>query len=141
MKKVFYAISLLIISILACGRSEDSSKLQTEESYNQKVLSVEETELSQPSSFLRAIGNYNKNLLGTKIKVHGTITNSASVATFKDAIVQVTYYSATQTELFNQEYTVYEFFPPNSTVEFDLKIENYKDVESIGLTVISAKAK
>ena len=48
MKKVFYAISLLIISILACGRSEDSSKLQTEESYNQKVLSVEETELSQP---------------------------------------------------------------------------------------------
>ena len=86
MKKVFYAISLLIISILACGRSEDSSKLQTEESYNQKVLSVEETELSQPSSFLRAIGNYNKNLLGTKIKVHGTITNSASVATFKDAI-------------------------------------------------------
>jgi hypothetical protein len=141
MKKVFYTSSLLIISILACGRSEDSSKLQTEESYNQKVLSVEETELSQPSSFLRATGNYNKNLLGTKIKVHGTITNSASVATFKDAIVRVAYYSATQTELFNEEYTVYEFFPPNSTIEFDLKIENYKDVESIGLTVISAKAK
>jgi hypothetical protein len=141
MKKVFYSSSLLIISILACGRSEDSSKLQTEESYNQKVLSVEETELSQPSSFLRATGNYNKTLLGTKIKVHGTITNSASVATFKDAIVRVAYYSATQTELFNQEYTIYEFFPPNSTVEFDLKIENYKDVESIGLTVITAKAK
>ena len=116
-------IFTLLFSLTACGQSGDSSTSITEESYNQKVTSVEETELSQPTTFLKADGNYNKNLIGTKIKLHGTITNSASVATFKDAVVQITFYSATQTELFNKNYTIYNYFPPHSTVEFELKTE------------------
>lgn len=134
-------IFALLFSLTACGQSGDSSTSITEESYNQKVISVEETELSQPTTFLRAGGNYNKNLIGTKLKVHGTITNSASVATFKDAVVQITFYSATKTELFNKNYTIYDYFPPHSTVEFELKTENPRDVESIGMAVISARAK
>ena len=134
-------IFALLFSLTACRQSGDSSTSITEESYNQKVISVEETELSQPTTFLRAGGNYNKNLIGTKLKVHGTITNSASVATFKDAVVQITFYSATKTELFNKNYTIYDYFPPHSTVEFELKTENPRDVESIGMAVISARAK
>jgi hypothetical protein len=134
-------IFTLLFSLTACGQSGDSSTSITEESYNQKVTSVEETELSQPTTFLKADGNYNKNLIGTKIKLHGTITNSASVATFKDAVVQITFYSATQTELFNKNYSIYNYFPPHSTVEFELKTENYKDVESIGVAVVGAVAK
>ena len=134
-------IFALLFSLTACGQSGDSSTSITEESYNQKVISVEETELSQPTTFLKADGNYNKNLIGIKIKLHGTITNSASVATFKDAVVQITFYSATQTELFNKNYTIYNYFPPHSTVEFELKTENYKDVESIGVAVVGAVAK
>jgi hypothetical protein len=125
----------------ACGQSGGSSSLSKEDSYTEKVVSIEETELSQPTQFLKADGNYNKNLIGTKIKLHGTITNSASAATFKDAVVQITFYSATQTELFNKNYTIYNYFPPHSTVEFELKTENYKDVESIGVAVVGAKAK
>ena len=134
-------IFALLFSLTACGQSGDSSTSITEESYNQKVISVEETELSQPTTFLKADGNYKKNLIGTKIKLHGTITNSASVATFKDAVVQITFYSATQTELFNKNYTIYNYFPPHSTVEFELKTDNYKDVESIGVAVVGAVAK
>jgi hypothetical protein len=125
----------LLLSLSACSQSGGSS------SYSEKVMSVEETEISQPTSFLKADGNYNKNLFGTKLKVHGTITSSASVATFKDAVIQITFYSATQTELFNKNYTIYNYFPPHSTVEFELKTENYKDVESIGVAVVGAKAK
>jgi hypothetical protein len=131
----------LVLSITACGQSGDSSSLSKEDSYTEKVVSIEETELAQPTQFLKADGNYNKNLIGTKIKLHGTITNSASVATFKDAVVQITFYSATQTELFNKNYTIYNYFPPHSTVEFELKTENYKDVESIGVAIIGAKGK
>ncbi len=131
----------LLLSLSACGQSGDSSSLDKEDSYTEKVVSIEETELSQPTQFLKADGNYNKNLIGTKIKLHGTITNSASVATFKDAVVQITFYSSTQTELFNKNYTIYNYFPPHSTVEFELKTENYKDVESIGVAVVSARAK
>lgn len=134
-------IFALILSLSACGKIGGSNSTLGEESYNEKVISVEETEISQPTKFLRAGGNYNKNLIGTKLKVHGTITNTASVATFKDAVVQITFYSATQTELFNKNYTIYDYFPPHSTVEFELKTENYREVESIGMAVISAIAK
>ncbi len=141
--KQLYLISIfaLLLSLSACGQTGGSNSIMGEESYNEKVMSVEETEISQPTNFLRAEGNYNKNLIGTKLKVHGTITNSASVATFKDAVVQITFYSATQTELFNKNYTIYDYFPPHSTVEFELKTENYRDVESIGWEVVSATSK
>lgn len=108
--------------------------------YQEKVLTVEEIEQSQPTAFLKADGNYNENFWGTKIKVHGVITNSATVATYKDAVVRVTYYSKTKTNLGSNDYTIYESFPPHSTTNFELKIENYKDVHSIGWEVVSAVA-
>ena len=108
------------------------------ETYQEKVMTVEEIENSQPTNFLTADGNYNENFWGDKLKVHGTITNKATIATYKDAIVKVTYYSQTKTELGSQEYTIYETFSPNSTTNFELKIQNYKDVNSIGWQVINA---
>lgn len=110
------------------------------DTYQEKVMTVEEIERSQPTNFLTADGNYNENFWGDKLKVHGVITNAATVATYKDAVVRVTYYSKTKTELGNKDYTIYETFPPHSTTKFELKIENYKDVNTIGLDVIQATA-
>ncbi|MBC8488919.1 MAG: DUF4339 domain-containing protein [Bacteroidetes bacterium] len=109
------------------------------ESYYEKVMTVEEIEQSQPTKFLDADGNYNENFWGDKINVHGKITNSATVATYKDATIRVTYYSKTETVLGSDDYTIYEVFPPNSVKKFELKIENYKNVNSIGWDVINAK--
>jgi len=108
--------------------------------YQEKVMTVEEVERSQPTNFLTADGNYEENLLGSKIKVHGVITNTATVATYKDAVVRVTYYSKTKTELGSEDYTIYETFPPQSRTQFELKIKNYKDVSTIGWDVIEASA-
>jgi hypothetical protein len=141
MKQLFFLISFLISAIFACGQPEESSALHAENSYDQNVMSVKETELSQPAVFLKVSGDYKKNLIGTKIKLHGAITNSASIATFKDAIIEVTYYSSTETELFKSTHTIYNYFPPQSTVEFNLKTDNYMDVQSIRLNIIGAKAK
>ena len=74
------------------------------------------------------LNNYNENFWGDKIKVHGVIKNTATVASYKDAIVRITYYSKTKTELGSKEYTIYDIFPAHSEVKFELKIENYKDL-------------
>lgn len=107
-------------------------------SYQEKVMTVEEIERSQPTNFLSADGTYRENFWGDKIKVNCVIKNSATVATYKDAIVRVTYYSKTKTALGSKEYTVYEVFPPHSAKTIELKIDNYKDVNSIGWDVINA---
>lgn len=106
--------------------------------YQESVMSVEEIENAQPNIFLTASGTYNQNFFGTKLKVHGTISNKATLATYKDAIVKVTYYSKTKTELGSAEYTIYDTFPPNTTRKFELKIEKYKDVDLLGWDVINA---
>lgn len=124
---------------LANQNSNDGNTYQTPaDTYQEKIMTVEEIENSQPTSFLTADGKYNENFWGDKLKVHGTITNKATVATYKDAIIRVTYYSKTKTELRSEEYTIYETFPPNSTKNFELKIKNYKDVNSIGWSVVNA---
>lgn len=135
---VIVIIAMIIISKMnSDGGDSTNTDSQT---YQEKVMTVEEIERSQPTNFLTADGNYNRNFWGNKIKVHGKIKNNATVASYKDAVVRVTYYSKTKTELGSKEFTIYDIFPPHSEVMFELKIENYKDVNTIGWDVIEAKA-
>ena len=132
-------INILMVSCVESGKTKPN--YESEVTYDEKVNSIEDIELSQFYKFLNVNANYRKNLIGTKIKIDGSITNSATVATYKDVIVKVRYYSITQTELYNEDYTIYNFFPPNTVIDFELKISNYKDVESIGLEVVGATSK
>ncbi len=109
------------------------------ETYEQKVMTVEEMEMATPVNFLNASGNYNENFLGNKIKFHGVIKNTATVATYKDAVVRVTFYTKTNTEIATADYTIYDIFPPHSEVNFELKIDNYENVSTIGWEVTEAK--
>jgi len=142
--KLIIAIVILVIivvGIMFYNNTDKGSDYKTKgETYQEKVMTVEEIENSDPVKFLKASGNYNENIWGTKIKVHGVITNNATVATYKDALVRVTYYSKTKTKLGAKEYIIYEVFPPHSETKFELKIENYKDVDAIGWEVIQATA-
>lgn len=108
-------------------------------SYEEKKMTVAEIEMSQPTKFLSADGTYRENLLGDKLKVNGTISNSATTVSYKDATVRVTYYSKTKTNLGSEDYTVWEVFPPNHTKTFNLKIKNYSNVNSIGWEVVDAE--
>lgn len=110
------------------------------ESYHKKVMTIEETERSQPTKFLSSSGTYKENFWGDKFKINCRITNSATVATYKDAVIKVTYYTKTKTVLGSNNFTIYETFPPNSTKTIDIEVESYKNVNSIGWEVINAQA-
>lgn len=103
-----------------------------------QVQSVEEIERSQPTNFLNASGTYNETLFGNNIKVHGVIKNSATVANFKDVVVKVTYYSKTQTVIGSNNYIIYDFFPPHSEKNFELKIDKIDGTNTIGWDVVKA---
>ncbi len=108
------------------------------ESYGEKVMTIAEIENEIPTDFLKADGTYHGSFWGTKIHVEGNVTNSATVSDYKDVVVRVTFYSKTKTVIGSEKHTLYEVFPPNSVKPFKLKIENYKDVNSIGWDVVSA---
>ncbi len=109
------------------------------DSYYEKVRTVEEIENDDPVRFLDASGDYRKNIWGDKIKVNCTINNNATVATYKDAVVEITYYTKTNTKVGSETQTIYEVFPPNSSKTIKLKLDNYKNVNAIGWKVVRAE--
>ena len=124
------AIIVIIVGFAIFQKLNSSGSYGASDSYNEKVMTIEEIERSQPTTFLSADGAYRENFWGDKMKVKCVITNRATVASFKDAVVRITYYTKTKTELGSKDYTIYEVFPPNSTKTVDMKIDNYKNVNN-----------
>ena len=104
-------------------------------------MSVAEIEAHSPINYLETEGNYRGNFLGNKIKINGIIRNKATVTTYKDVIIEVAFYSNTDTEITTEKYTLYEFYPPTSQKEFKLKVDNYRNVAKISWRIVGALTK
>jgi hypothetical protein len=70
--------------------------------------------------------------------IHGVIRSKASIARFKDVVVQITFYSETQTNLGSNNYIIYKYFEPNTETPFDLKVYPPPVMRNFGLSVVSA---
>jgi hypothetical protein len=123
----------MIINIVMNSNSNGSN-------YNEQKMTIEQTEKSVPLRFLSVEGNYNESFWGTKFKLKGKVTNRATVASYKDLIMRITYYSKTNSVIGSKDYTIYQIFQPNIVTSFKLDVENYKDVESIELDIVGAIA-
>ena len=118
---------------------EESQPKPKPVTYEQRKMTVAEIEKSQPLKFLSVQGSYKENFLGDKLKLDGKITNNATIVSYKDAVVRVTYYSKTNTKLESKDYTIWEVFSPNQSNNFQLKIQNYSNVGSIKVDVVQAE--
>lgn len=137
-------IVLLIALLVAAGvyyaNLAAASGENVQQSYAEKVMSVEEAERSRPAEFLSAATEYRENFWGNQLKIRGVITNKATIATYKDAVIRITYYSKTKTELGSRDHMIYESFPPNSNSGFEFKTDKYENVHSIEVALVSAVA-
>lgn len=140
MKKTSLFIFVAVLALSSCSNVGSSGSTSVQKSPEELKMDLKILEQNAPTDYLTADGTYRESFWGNKLKISCTIKNQATLATFKDAVVQVTYYSKTKTELRSKEYSIYEMFPPNSSKTIDLKIDNYKNVNSIGWDVISATA-
>lgn len=142
-RKVFLIVGIILITIILAvvffnSNTYNNGGYGGSDSYENRVMSIEETERSQPTQFLSAEGNYRENFWGNKFKLECIIKNRATVATYKDVKIMITYYTKTKTALRTNNYTLYELFPPSSTKKIDLTIDTYKNVHSIGIDILSA---
>ena len=139
------ALFIFLIIITSCNNSgngsSSSTSLSESQTYEQKVMSVEETEKSNPSKFLKADGTYNENFWGDKFKLHGTVTNTATVAKFKDIVIEVIFYTKTDTELGRERYVLYEKVNPHQTINFEWKLDKPNgSIKKMGWNVVKATA-
>jgi allantoicase len=71
--------------------------------------------------------------------VEGYIVNSATLAKYKDVVVKIAYYSSTKTLIEEKKFVFYEFYEPNSTNYFSLKVYPPSAYDTYGFTVVDAK--
>lgn len=130
MKTLLFALSLFLL--ISCD--SDSS---FEPTYEDKKMSLKDTEKANPIEFLKAKGTYKQNLIGQWV-LEGTVSNTSSLAIYKDVVLKIVYYSKTQTEIGSEEKTLFEYFKPNNQQNFKIKTTGFEGTSSIGFEIVSA---
>ena len=133
MSRLFFLLIILLVS--SCNSSEDNFDTG---SYEKARESLEKKEKKHPEQFIVATGSNRRNLIGQTV-VRGSITNRASVCTYKDVQLKISYYSKTGVLLEESSETVYEVLGPNSTQKFKTKEFAPKGADSVSITVVGAK--
>ncbi|SFQ71980.1 DUF4339 domain-containing protein [Flavobacterium akiainvivens] len=136
--KVTFTVTLCVFAIILFGNMSKGSGYEPD-TFAEPELTPAQLEAQNPQNYLNAGGGYHENFLGDKLKIEGYIENKATVTNYKDAVIQVTFYSKTHSPVNTEEYVIYEYFPHGTNKEFKLKVNNYSNIESIGWKVINAK--
>lgn len=138
MKKMIAAFIVLGSILAACGGDEKTAETKAKDKYEQTKESLEETEKKNPKRFLTVEGHDKKNLLRQTV-IKGTISNSATVAKFKDVDIEMSFFSSTGALLLKEHEVVYEVVGPGSSVNFKTKTYAPKGTDSISMKVFAAK--
>ncbi len=138
MKKIFVILVSASFIFLSCSESETTKAANEKESYEIAKESLQDKEVKNPQNFLTVTGNDRHNLVGQTV-IKGTITNKATVASYKDVDIKLDFYSKTGTLLETDKETVYEIIAPGQSKNFKTKYFAPKGTDSVALMVISAK--
>ncbi|MCX2740730.1 hypothetical protein [Pontibacter anaerobius] len=139
-------VLLLIFTISSCSTERPKSPeeiraaLRTEELLNPTVylqdsavtMSPQRKKIREASLFRSA--KYEDD--GALLK--GTIKNEAALATYKDVIVNVYYYSKTESVIKEEQYVLYEYIKPYSSKSFSLKVYPPDISTSFGFEITGA---
>jgi hypothetical protein len=126
---------LCIACFFSCKSKDHTFDTNT---YEKAKESLEEKEKKNPEQFLSVTSSDKRNLIGQTV-IRGSIHNRASVCTYKDVEVKISFFSKTAVLLEENKETIYEIIPPNSTVKFKSKYFAPKGTGSMTITVLNAK--
>jgi hypothetical protein len=147
-------VMLTIVFLAACNSKKEFHETETPKTPEELKAELKMDEESNPIKYLEIDGKMHDSILKTREEsffhnaefkkigtlINGTIKNKASVAKFKDAVMKVSYYSATNTEISSETHTMYQFYEPNSEKKFSVMIKKPEETKGFGIEIIKATA-
>ena len=94
-------------------------------------------ERQNPSEYLKSQGTFRENMIGETF-LEGRVDNVATMANFKDIIIEATFLAASGTELGRKEFTRYEVVGHGYGVTFKFKTFAPDQTKSVAVRVVSA---
>lgn len=138
-----------ILALLALTQSCSQANSYTPDSYTAPVeqpKTAEELraellaqEQSDPTTYLIVAGTHHRNFIG-QLVLEGYIGSTATLATFKDPVLSVTWMSKTGTEVGTKEYPIYELVQAQGKTHFKLKTDAPDYVATVALGISGATA-
>ena len=117
MKRLIFLSVVLTLILVACNNSQN--RIKTPDELRQELLVREQ---STPSQYLKDNGTWRKNLIGATV-LEGTISNSATLANFKDIVLKVGWLSKTNTVIKTEEYIIYENVGAGQSIPYKIKVD------------------
>lgn len=137
MKKYCWLLCLFSLILFSCNDSDTKAKSE-KESYQITKEQLLKKEQKDPAAFLVVSGKNKKNIVGQTV-IKGTVSNKASVATFKDVDIKLSFYSKTKALLETDKETIFEILEPGESKDFKTKYFAPKGTDSVALQVLGAK--
>lgn len=109
----------------------------TQKTAEELRIDLAQTEKQNPTHYITGSTSHHQNLINQTV-LEGTLTNSATIAAFKDVILQVDFLSKTNSIISTQTVPVYEVINPGQTVTFKKKIFVSKEVADVNVTIANA---
>lgn len=138
MKKLIPALIIVSFVFAACGGDEKAGETKSKDKYEQTKETLEQTEKKNPKRFLTVEGTDRKNLIGQRV-IKGTISNKASVASYKDVDVEIYFYSETGALLEKDHEVIYETITAGNSTNFKTKYFAPKGTDSVAMKIAGAK--
>ena len=138
MKKIIPALIMISFVFAACGGDEKAEDKKDKDKYEQTKETLEQTEKKNPKRFLTVEGSDRKNLIGQRV-IKGTVSNKATVASYKDVDIELSFYSETGTLLEKDHEVIYETIAPGGSTGFKTKYFAPKGTDSVAMKIVGAK--
>ena len=94
-------------------------------------------EKDSPLKFLKISGSHRSNLINQTV-VEGEITNKATLTTYKNVEVQVTFIDKDGSTIEKQKHTIEDEIKPASSTDFKLKVSHVSGAASVSLDITDA---
>jgi hypothetical protein len=104
----------------------------------QKTEELYKKELRKPKEYLTVTYDLTYRVFSGKDEIKGTIYNNANFASFKDVVLTVAYFSATDTEIDRETFTVYDYVYAGSSSDFVIKTYSPQGTKKIGVYIKNA---
>lgn len=124
---------LLVVFLYGCDTSSGSAV-----THHEARMSIEQEEALYPQNYLLADGTYRESFLGGEFVIKGNIFNQATHVDYKDVVIEINYYSQTETLIDTERYVLYKHFPTNHTIPFELRVKKPAAAKQLGWRVIDA---
>jgi GYF domain 2 len=124
---------ILIVGLLVFARNR-----QIPPNFQYTPAPVVDPERANPVGYLSAGGTYRFNFWHTKWDISGVISNLATHTNYKDVIVKVNFYSATNTVIASEQYIVYDYFAYGLKKGFTLEVNHPAAAAACGWVPVGA---